>query len=239
MSREGLICGPSSGMALQGLLKFLQEQKDSRNLQQYAEPNTGEISCVFPCCDLPYQYMDAYFQKLGGDDFYPIVNQQLIGIDQGTYDPEWELSATEAVKLNGGIPFELCQQAAASHVCQASARSNVTILDLRQPEDFSHSHVSGSFSSDLPSSQKNMPSPFDDVAALEAQFRDIEVLVGNLSSRGHFLGISPVLLLCYSGETARLSCSVLRHRDIEAYSVRGGFQAIADHAARFENMAKH
>ncbi|KAE8155416.1 tryptophan synthase beta subunit-like PLP-dependent enzyme [Aspergillus tamarii] len=239
MSREGLICGPSSGMALRGLLEFLQEQKDSRQLLHYAEPNTREVSCVFPCCDLPYQYMDTYFQKLSGDDFYPIANLHLREIDQNLYDPRWELSATEAVQLNEGIPFELCHHAGTSRNCQVSARSKVAILDLRKLEDFTCSHVSGSFSSDLPSLNKDMPSPFDDVAILEAQFRNIEDLVGNLSSTGYFHTVRPTLVLCYSGETARLTCSILRHRDIEAYSVRGGFKAISDHIFSLESIEKH
>lgn len=58
LSREGLICGPSSGMALQGLLDFLEDEKAGGRLQPHAEADTGDVSCVFLCCDLPYQYMD-------------------------------------------------------------------------------------------------------------------------------------------------------------------------------------
>lgn len=75
LSREGLICGPSSGMALKGLFNFLQSAKERGELHEYTEPSTGEISCVFICCDLPYQYLDTYFQKLGEKDFPPIINE--------------------------------------------------------------------------------------------------------------------------------------------------------------------
>jgi cysteine synthase A len=75
LSREGIICGPSSGMTLKGLYEFLQKAKDAGTLQDYAEPSTGEISCVFVCCDLPYQYQNAYFDKLGEEDFPPVINQ--------------------------------------------------------------------------------------------------------------------------------------------------------------------
>ena len=75
LSREGLICGPSSGMALKGLIQFLQRAKSEGRLQDLADPDSGEISCVFPCADLPYQYMDTYFKKLGEQDFHPIVNR--------------------------------------------------------------------------------------------------------------------------------------------------------------------
>lgn len=74
LSREGLICGPSSGMALKGLLAFLQKAKDNGKLDDYAETASGDISCVFLCCDLPYQYLDGYFQRLGKQDFHPILN---------------------------------------------------------------------------------------------------------------------------------------------------------------------
>ena len=59
LSREGLICGPSSGMNLKGLLSFLQKARENGELQRYAEPATGEISCVFNCCGLLYQYLDG------------------------------------------------------------------------------------------------------------------------------------------------------------------------------------
>jgi hypothetical protein len=74
LSREGLICGPSSGMALQGLFNVLQKRKDQGTLQDLAGDD-GTVSCVFLCCDLPFQYLDDYFIKLGKGDFHPIVNE--------------------------------------------------------------------------------------------------------------------------------------------------------------------
>ena len=74
LSREGLICGPSSGMTLKGLYNFLQREKDRGRLPSLAGPD-GTVSCVFMCCDLPYQYLDDYFTKLGDDHFRPIVNE--------------------------------------------------------------------------------------------------------------------------------------------------------------------
>ena len=34
----------------------------------------GEIHCVTLCCDLPYQYVDEYFDKLGPEYFPAIKN---------------------------------------------------------------------------------------------------------------------------------------------------------------------
>jgi cysteine synthase len=75
LSREGIIAGPSSGQALCGLLNYLRRAKDAGKLQELGDGLTGEISCVFICCDLPYQYMDGYFQKLGEEKFPPIDNK--------------------------------------------------------------------------------------------------------------------------------------------------------------------
>lgn len=91
LSREGLICGPSSGFNLQGaifsyvvslfkflyvlvgLYNYLRKRKDAGTLKELAGDD-GEIHCVFICCDLPYQYLDDYFVKLGESYFHPIQN---------------------------------------------------------------------------------------------------------------------------------------------------------------------
>lgn len=75
LSREGIIAGPSSGEALQGLLDYIAEAKSGGKLQSLADDATGEVSCVFTCSDLPYQYLDGYFQKLANDEFSPIENE--------------------------------------------------------------------------------------------------------------------------------------------------------------------
>jgi hypothetical protein len=56
-----------------GLYNFLQKRKDAGTLKDLAQDD-GEIHCVFVCCDLPYQYLDDYFVKLGEDYFHPIQN---------------------------------------------------------------------------------------------------------------------------------------------------------------------
>lgn len=75
LSREGLIAGPSSGEALHGLLEYISQLKKVAGLAQLRNETTGEISCVFTCCDLPYQYLPAYYQKLGADEFPRIQNE--------------------------------------------------------------------------------------------------------------------------------------------------------------------
>jgi hypothetical protein len=74
LSREGIICGPSSGLNLQGLFNMLEKRKTAGTLSELAGED-GEIHCVFLCCDLPYQYIDEYYDKLGQENFHPIQNQ--------------------------------------------------------------------------------------------------------------------------------------------------------------------
>lgn len=74
LSREGLICGPSSGFNLQGLYNFLAKRKEAGTLEELAAED-GQIHCVFICCDLPYQYLNEYFEKLGEEHFHPIQNE--------------------------------------------------------------------------------------------------------------------------------------------------------------------
>jgi cysteine synthase len=89
LCREGLICGPSSGFNLQGkqvhaqgntgltgqgLLNYLAKQKAAGTLEKLAGAD-GLLRCVTVCCDLPYQYIDEYFDKVNSNEFRPIKNQ--------------------------------------------------------------------------------------------------------------------------------------------------------------------
>ena len=74
LCREGIVCGPSSGFNLQGLFQMLEKRKKAGTLSDIAGPD-GLIHSVFLCCDLPYQYISEYFQKLGSEKFHPIRNE--------------------------------------------------------------------------------------------------------------------------------------------------------------------
>lgn len=75
LCRHGLVCGPSSGLNLEGLYQFLEKQKSGAGVAQLAGPD-AEIHCVFLCCDLPYQYIDEYFAKLG-DEHFPMIHNEV------------------------------------------------------------------------------------------------------------------------------------------------------------------
>ena len=74
LCREGVVCGPSSGFNLQGLFQMLEKRKSAGTLTELAGPD-GLIHSVFLCCDLPYQYIGEYFQKLSPEKFHPIRNE--------------------------------------------------------------------------------------------------------------------------------------------------------------------
>lgn len=79
--REGIVCGPSSGFNLQGLFQLVEKRKADGTLGELAGPD-GEIHCAFLCCDLPYQYISEYFEKLEDSYFSPITNEVRFGVDE-------------------------------------------------------------------------------------------------------------------------------------------------------------
>lgn len=76
LCREGFVCGPSSGFNLQGLFQMLEKRRTQGTLSDLAGPD-GVAHCVFVCCDLPYQYMNEYFHKLGPEVFPPFAIRQV------------------------------------------------------------------------------------------------------------------------------------------------------------------
>ena len=65
LCRAGLMAGPSSGFALAGLLRFLQEQP---NLDRFRNGD-DEVLCAFACCDTPFPYLDKYSTILAPSEF--------------------------------------------------------------------------------------------------------------------------------------------------------------------------
>ena len=77
LSRAGLIAGPSSGLALMGLLHFLRQQQANGSLDQLRN-SAGEVSCTFICPDTPFPYFDEYFKYLDEANFPAIQNEELL-----------------------------------------------------------------------------------------------------------------------------------------------------------------
>lgn len=214
MSREGLICGPSSGFNLQGLYNFIQKQKSNSTLDAL-RGDDGNVHCVFMACDLPYQYLGEYFEKLGEDVFHPLVNHNLLGVDTYRYDEAWE--------VEGKSFCDILYSASRCQVTTADlglASENV-VLDLRTAEDFADHHLPGAISRPLSSLDSSTPSPFSDPAVMEAQWKELES-VFDLTTVGLLKHAGCVWLVCYGGDTSRVATSVLRAKGVTASSLKGG-----------------
>lgn len=169
LTRQGIVCGPSSGFTLKGLLQGLEKRKQQGTLSELAGP-TGEIKCVFMCCDLPYQYLNEYFDKLGPEKFKPLHNevsvsglfhlvcmliyhlQRLRNVDLYRYDDAWELEAMKAINAFYKIQQLPSQESAQSVVAGGpsgidkilQAKSDTQILDFRRSSDFDAFHLPNS-----------------------------------------------------------------------------------------------
>ncbi|GMG33632.1 unnamed protein product [Aspergillus oryzae var. brunneus] len=208
LCREGIVCGPSSGFNLQGLFQMLEKRKAAGTLSEIAGPD-GSIHCVFLCCDLPYQYIGEYFQKLGADKFHPIQNERSpVVLFTHFYNTPNVLSECllSDIKLR-----PLC-----------------CVLDLRTTADFASWHLPGSVNIPLRSLDSHTVKPFSDPGVLEAQWSELEAMFKDPSVITK-LDSHHVLVICYNGDTARVATSVLRAKGIEADSLRGGYQALKDH----------
>ena len=216
LSREGLICGPSSGMCLEGLLRFLEKRRAEGTLHHLAEPSTQEISCVFLCCDLPYQYMDKYFDKLDDADFHPVANDHLRYIDTDYYDPRWELTKAEVVEM-------IAAAKSARQAEQANIAGRPRFIDLRSGPNILSAH-SDTHQVPLPGLSSSTPSPFDDVSALEKQWYAMRHLLKSGDLTRGLPKTAPLVVVCHNGESSRLACSMLRGRGYQAFSAKGGLR---------------
>lgn len=77
MSRIGLMVGPTSGMALAGLLQHLEKVKAAGALERLRNAD-GDVLCVFPCPDGPLPYLDEYPKYVEASAFPEIRNEALL-----------------------------------------------------------------------------------------------------------------------------------------------------------------
>ncbi|KAF4960962.1 hypothetical protein FGADI_612 [Fusarium gaditjirri] len=235
LCRNGIVCGPSSGFNLKGLYQLIEKRKAAGTLSGLAGQD-GTINCVFLCCDLPYQYINEYFDKLGESYFPSIKNEDLLKVDLYRYDEKWERSASEALDAffdvdRGALLDMVLTDPKIGSVNTVDLQSilrpkqGTTIVDLRQSDDFSMFHLPGAVN--MPFVQDGTPSPFTDAKLLESLWKNLE---GAFKVPGEelqsLLNGRRVLLTCYDGDSARVATSVLRAKGYEADSIRGGFQAL-------------
>ncbi|KAJ6627672.1 tryptophan synthase beta subunit-like PLP-dependent enzyme [Mycena sp. CBHHK59/15] len=207
LCRNGLLVGPSSGLALLGLFKFLQKKKAAGELDAVR----GEDG-VIPCARIhllrpAFQYISEYFEKLGPSYFLPIRNSELIGVDPYNYNVDWEFTPETAHKLfaDGNTP-------------------SLVVLDLRDAADFALCHLNGALNLDIGAKAK--PNPYKDPATMVDEFKTLDARLAPADAEfGAALEGKVVLTLSYSGHVARLAMSVLRNRGVQAHCVMGGVEA--------------
>ena len=56
LSRQGIIVGPSSGLALAGLLQYLTGLKQENKIEEFRDKQSDDLVCVFLCPDGPLPY---------------------------------------------------------------------------------------------------------------------------------------------------------------------------------------
>ncbi|PHH72252.1 hypothetical protein CDD82_6060 [Ophiocordyceps australis] len=251
LTRQGLVCGPSSGFTLKGLLQALDKRKRHGTLSQLADPS-GDINCVFICCDLPYQYLNDYFDKLGPENFTPLGNERLKNVDLYCYQEAWERGAVDALSsffnLQPTQGLDTLLSLAASgkdELCKVfSAMPNTQILDFRRAADFDAIHLPNSVNVPLQvlkrgrASHSPFADPVGDCTMLEELWLELESLFSATDADGKrnpsaqllmaMLRGKRVLTLCYDGDCSRVANSVLRAKGIASDSVRGGFAALKD-----------
>nr|XP_036581885.1 cysteine synthase [Colletotrichum truncatum]KAF6790442.1 cysteine synthase [Colletotrichum truncatum] len=236
LCREGIVCGPSSGFNLKGLFQFLDKRMAAGTLNELSAEN-GEIHCVFVCCDLPYQYIDEYFSKLGPEYFPVIHNESLQKVDLHRYDEAWEKDPTDAfvhIPQTDIVPTDVDAKLPSTprYVDTSSASliprlPNTVVIDLRRQEDYETLHIPES--QNIPLVESKDWEPFSDPKVLETLWLKLEATFEKTSEMGKKVEQyreKPVLLLCYNGNNARVAASVLRAKGFEADCVRGGYLAL-------------
>ncbi|KAF8168670.1 tryptophan synthase beta subunit-like PLP-dependent enzyme [Mycena galopus ATCC 62051] len=200
LCRQGLLVGPSSGLALTGLYHFLEKAKASGSLDRLRGPD-GKIKCAFICCDQPFQYIGEYFEKLPPSLFPKIVNEELLGVDQYPYGSSWTI-----------CPEQAC----------VKIKDPTVILDLRDSADFEAVRIAGSVNLDLHC--KEEPNPFTRPSVLRRQWLELDsqLHIGDANFGPKLFG-KVVVINSYNGHTAVIASTVLRKKGVEAYAVRDGF----------------
>ncbi|MBP7119061.1 pyridoxal-phosphate dependent enzyme [Candidatus Woesebacteria bacterium] len=135
LCRYGLLVGPSSGFAFQGMIDSIQKMKDNNVLEKMKDTN-GEFTAVCICCDSPYPYLSEYFEYLDDSQFPSIQNAELLvnreRIKKTQIPMNTELSAQEAY-----------QKLFTSENKPIISEKQV-LLDVRTDEEYQDTHIPGS-----------------------------------------------------------------------------------------------
>ena len=176
----------------------------SENRLDNLKNKDGEIICVFIACDSPFPYLNEYFEYLD-DDLFPIIeNAELLNNEievnrkiQFSDVSEYEITVHEAFDSS----FDSNSKQIWNNLLNnepVELKDTVVILDTRSKEDFEHFHIPES---------------------LNIEYTDLERKTDEHLSK---LKDKKVITICYRGNSSKLATSILRNKNIEAYTVKGG-----------------
>jgi len=204
LCRAGIMAGPSSGFALQGLLQFIARQKKNRLLNGLKNGN-GEVVAVFICPDSPLPYLGEYFKYLDESHFPQIKNKKLLisKLEEGEQRkeiatlPELEIDSKDAYSMIYSVPEkELWQKLEMKE--KVSIKRGIIVIDIRSHGEYLHFH--------LPESERiDAHKLTQDIPGLAKKWRG-----------------KKILLLCPMGVRTRVIANMLQKNKIRAYSIKGG-----------------
>ena len=155
------------------------------------------------------------------------ISQNLLKVDRYRYDQAWELRHDDAL---GRLYHEKSADATISghRLLLGPMKPNHLLLDLRASTDFDTWRLPGAINMPLRSISAHSPSPFADVKLLEEQWLELTSRFGddNITKSSYSplpsLRQHVVVVACYKGDTSFVATSILRAKNVEAYSLKDG-----------------
>lgn len=129
LTRLGILAGPSSGLNLSGLFKYL--TTNINKIDNYRN-DEGLINCVFICCDTPLPYIDEYFRYLDSSEFNEVQNINLL--DE---DPHFKTPHEQSAEISPAEAFDVIYK----NKDTLELNSDVELIDVRSLADFKHTHL--------------------------------------------------------------------------------------------------
>ncbi|EKM52151.1 uncharacterized protein PHACADRAFT_187478 [Phanerochaete carnosa HHB-10118-sp] len=239
LCREGLLVGPSSGLAYQGVLQYLEKTRKAGGLDSLRNSD-GSITCAFICCDQPFIYLNDYFDKLPASLFPQVHKEHLLEVDTYPYGVDWKLSLADARAILQPVakvcpcPHDRNGSSDKKKLNDVADHSSVAILDLRGPAD-SLVHTSLACTHQVLSfaiEAREDPNPFRDADVLARQWRALNMRLeptdyefGAALFKG---GRRRVLVVSYDGNAASVGCSVLRAKGLQAFWLDGRVEELGE-----------
>ncbi|KAG9126243.1 hypothetical protein FRC07_004297 [Ceratobasidium sp. 392] len=223
LCRNGLLVGPSSGMAMLGLYKFFDRTMKEKGTLDHLRNKDGEIPCDLSAAMVHSNISANTMRNLTSRTSFRSVTL--------SYSTNWEFSPAEAfANLFGPKPL------ANGHTPNARAprdrgkadfdpSSSILVLDLCSSGDFSHLQLPNSINFPI----GRTPNPYQHPPTMVEQFKLIDSRIGiDAKDDSEFgnsvLGGKVIFTFGYDGHSARPATSVLRNRGLEAYCVMGGVE---------------